>query len=86
MKRLIRCSLVAAGLITLCMGIGQSQEPKAKGKDEFDIVGLGRRLKGRIVDHTRNHGGMDNRIWSKALHQWRDLQLRRRAGDARLSA
>jgi pimeloyl-ACP methyl ester carboxylesterase len=53
---------------------GQAQPPAAKGKDEFDIIRLGRQLKGRIVDHTQNHN-QDNRIWSKALHQWRDLYI-----------
>jgi len=50
------------------------QQSKAKGKDEFDIIRIGRQLKGRIVDHTANHA-QDNRIWSKALHQWRDLYI-----------
>jgi pimeloyl-ACP methyl ester carboxylesterase len=49
-------------------------DPDAKGRDEFDIVKLGRRLKGRIIDHTSNHA-QDNRIWSRSLHQWRDLYL-----------
>jgi pimeloyl-ACP methyl ester carboxylesterase len=49
-------------------------DPDAKGRDEFDIVKIGRRLKGRIVDHTSNHA-QDNRIWSRSLHQWRDLYL-----------
>src|SRR5215203_4287012 len=49
-------------------------DPDAKGRDEFDIIKLGRRLKGRIVDHTSNHA-QDNRIWSRSLHQWRDLYL-----------
>jgi hypothetical protein len=26
------------------------------------------------VDHTANHG-LDNRIWSRSLHQWRDLYI-----------
>ena len=37
----------------------QGQEP-AKGKDVFNLIGLTHRLKGRIVDHTANHG-LDNR-------------------------
>ena len=53
----------------------RSQSPIAKGSDEFDIVGLRKRIKGRIVDHTANHG-RDNRIWSlRPLHQWRDLYI-----------
>ena len=74
MKRIFRYGLVVLALACLSMGIAQGQEPKAKGKDEFDIISLGRQLKGRIVDHTANHA-QDNRIWSKALHQWRDLYI-----------
>jgi S-formylglutathione hydrolase FrmB len=32
------------------------------------------RLMGRVVDHTHNHG-QDNRIWSRALYQRRDLYV-----------
>lgn len=49
-------------------------DPDIKGKDEFDIVKLGRRIKGRVVDHTSNHAS-DNRMWSRSLHQWRDLYI-----------
>ena len=52
----------------------QPTKEKEKGKDEFDMIGLRRRLKGRIVDHTGNHG-QDHRIWSRSLHQWRDLYV-----------
>jgi len=55
-------------------GAGSSPATQGQGKDEFDIIRLGRQLKGRIVDHTQNHG-QDNRIWSKALYQWRDLYI-----------
>jgi len=54
--------------------VAQFIDPDAKGKDEFDIVKIGRRLKGRIVDHTSNHH-QDNRIWSRSLNQWRDLYI-----------
>src|SRR5438045_4168121 len=75
MKRIIRYCLAAVVFVGLMPAIGQCQDvSKAKGKDEFDIIGLGRRLKGRIVDHTSNHG-QDNRIWSRSLHQWRDLYI-----------
>jgi S-formylglutathione hydrolase FrmB len=46
----------------------------AKGKEEFDLIGFCKRLKGRLIDHTGNHG-LDNRIWSPSLHQWRDLYI-----------
>lgn len=73
MKRIFRYGLVVVALA--CMSsFALGQDVKAKGKDEFDIIRLGRQLKGRIVDHTQNHG-QDNRIWSKALHQWRDLYI-----------
>jgi S-formylglutathione hydrolase FrmB len=35
---------------------------------------MNRRLCGRLIDHTHNHGA-DNRIWSAALCQWRDLYV-----------
>jgi S-formylglutathione hydrolase FrmB len=35
---------------------------------------LNARLHGRLVDHTHNHGA-DNRIWSEALHEKRDLYV-----------
>jgi hypothetical protein len=35
---------------------------------------LNRQLAGKVVDHTRNHG-QDNRIWSNALGQKRDLYV-----------
>jgi pimeloyl-ACP methyl ester carboxylesterase len=74
MKRIARFCLVAVTLVGLFPGLVVGQEPKAKGKDEFDIIALGRRLKGRIIDHTGNHS-QDNRIWSRSLHQWRDLYI-----------
>lgn len=74
MKRISRCGLVALTLLGISLALVQGQEPKAKGKDEFDMIGLCRRIKGRIVDHTSNHG-QDNRIWSRSLHQWRDLYI-----------
>jgi S-formylglutathione hydrolase FrmB len=49
-----------------------AQEPK--GRDEFDYIGVSTKLRGRIIDHTNNHG-QDNRIWSRSLHQWRDLYI-----------
>src|SRR5207253_10624386 len=74
MKRSFRYALIVLALAFLSATTVQAQPTKAKGKDEFDIIHLGRQLKGRIVDHTQNHG-QDNRIWSTALHQWRDLYI-----------
>jgi hypothetical protein len=73
MKRIFRCFIGALLLATACLATVQSQE-KVKDYDEFDIIRLGRRIKGRIMDHTGNHG-RDHRIWSRALHQWRDLYV-----------
>ena len=40
----------------------------------FKLDRINRQLAGRVVDHTRNHG-RDNRIWSKALGEKRDLYV-----------
>jgi hypothetical protein len=77
-----RVGLIALALAAVWPACAQCQfnqyfqptKEKDKGKDEFDIVGLARRLKGSIVDHTGNHG-QDHRIWSRSLHQWRDLYV-----------
>ncbi len=39
-----------------------------------ELAAVNRRIKGKVVDHTANHG-QDNRIWSRALHQKRDLYV-----------
>jgi S-formylglutathione hydrolase FrmB len=39
-----------------------------------DLEALNRQLAGRVLDFTHNHGA-DNRIWSPALHEWRDLYV-----------
>ncbi len=59
-------------LLTTCVSSAWSQD--YKGKDEFEFVQFCRRIKGRIIDHTGNHG-QDHRIWSRSLHQWRDLYV-----------
>ena len=75
MKRTFRYCLAAILFVGMLPAPGQSQDlSKSKGKDETDIISICRRLKGRIVDHTSNHGH-DNRIWSRSLHQWRDLYI-----------
>lgn len=50
------------------------QPPKDKDYDEFDIISVCKRIKGRVIDHTGNHG-RDHRMWSRSLHQWRDLYV-----------
>ncbi|MBI2805564.1 MAG: hypothetical protein HYX68_11355 [Planctomycetes bacterium] len=72
MKRYICCLVVVGALGVGALTSVRSQE--AKGKDETEFIQIGRRLKGRVVDHTRNHGH-DNRMWSRSLHQWRDLYI-----------
>jgi Putative esterase len=84
MRNLTRIALIVfalAGLWPACAHCQFNQyfqptmaKEKEKGKDEFDMIGLRRRLKGRIVDHTSNHG-QDHRIWSRSLHEWRDLYV-----------
>ncbi len=50
-----------------------SVDKDPKGKDETRHIGL-HGLRGSLVDHTRNHG-KDNRIWSRAMFEWRDLYI-----------
>src|SRR5262249_2062740 len=71
-----RIALIAILLAGVCPAAycQYSKDRADKGKDEFDIVGLCRRLKGKLVDQTGNHG-QDHRIWSRSLHQWRDLYV-----------
>ncbi len=40
----------------------------------IDLAEINRKLHGQVVDHTHNHG-VDNRIWSQALCQRRDLYV-----------
>src|SRR5262245_161381 len=74
MKRMSRWFAVLVGLGSAWLATVESNEPHWKGHDEFDIIALGRRIKGRVIDHTGNHG-RDHRIWSRSLHQWRDLYI-----------
>jgi hypothetical protein len=43
-------------------------------KRPFQLERINRKLAGKVIDHTRNHGA-DNRIWSEALHEKRDLYV-----------
>ena len=43
-------------------------------KDNTELIELNRKLKGKVLDYTANHGH-DNRIWSRALGQRRDLYV-----------
>mgnify|MGYP002784761728 CR=1 FL=1 len=78
MKRL--AAVVAVALMSTGVAWGQQASVDAlyintaKGMDVTEYTGLCHKLKGRIVDHTSNHG-KDNRIWSRAMYQWRDLYI-----------
>lgn len=69
-----RLCWVAVALLALVPHVNGQSPPHDKGYDEFDIVHVCRRIKGRMIDHTGNHG-RDHRMWSRALHQWRDLYV-----------
>ena len=43
-------------------------------KDSSELSHLCRRLKGKLIDHTANHGH-DRRIWSRSLGEKRDLYV-----------
>jgi S-formylglutathione hydrolase FrmB len=64
--RLFRCSL---GLWLLLCLVGRSQ---AIDRDELCCINS--KLHGKVLDFTNNHGS-DNRIWSRALCQKRDLYV-----------
>jgi S-formylglutathione hydrolase FrmB len=78
MKCLTRITLVVFALAGIWPACALAQfglhKEKDKGKDEFNMVGLRRQLKGTLVDHTNNHG-QDHRIWSRSLREWRDLYI-----------
>jgi S-formylglutathione hydrolase FrmB len=61
--------------LALLLAVGLSAAP-ASGwrKDSPELALANRRLHGRVVDHTANHG-RDNRLWSPALGQRRDLYV-----------
>jgi S-formylglutathione hydrolase FrmB len=63
-------------LVALVLVLGWSgREARASWKkDSSALAVLNRRLAGRVVDYTANHG-QDNRIWSRSLHQRRDLYV-----------
>src|SRR3712207_5528772 len=43
-------------------------------KDSSDLGVLNKRLRGKVVDHTANHGE-DRRIWSRSMYQRRDAYV-----------
>lgn len=40
----------------------------------FALARVNRQLKGRVIDHTNNHG-RDNRLWSQAMGEGRDMYV-----------
>jgi S-formylglutathione hydrolase FrmB len=74
MKRALCCWLTALLLAGLAIPRSFAQDPTEDADRELDPLALNRTLKGRIVDHTHNHG-QDRRIWSRSLYQWRDLYV-----------
>ena len=43
-------------------------------KDTNELAVINGRLRGKVVDHTANHGA-DRRIWSRSLYQRRDVYV-----------
>jgi enterochelin esterase-like enzyme len=62
------------GLILFLVLLPQRTSAGGWRKDNTELLQLNRHLAGRLVDHTFNHGH-DNRIWSPALGQRRDLYV-----------
>lgn len=63
------------GVLLLSALAGSGARAEHWKKDPCDgLVLVNRHLSGRIVDHTSNHG-KDNRIWSRALYEKRDLYI-----------
>lgn len=60
--------------VLLIVGLSNSGAWGAWKKDRSELQLLNRKIQGTLVDHTANHG-QDNRIWSRALHQRRDLYV-----------
>jgi S-formylglutathione hydrolase FrmB len=61
-------------VVVAILGLTSAEALSIWKKDSSDLAIVNRRLHGRIVDHTANHG-RDNRIWSRALNQKRDLYV-----------
>lgn len=70
MKSLLRSFLIALAAVVFTYAMAEGDD----SKDQFNLIGIGHRIKGKIIDHTNNHG-RDHRIWSRSLHQWRDLYI-----------
>lgn len=60
-------------LLALTFAVSDAPAANSWG-GHFLLAKLNRRLHGEVVDHTHNHG-QDNRIWSAALCELRDLYV-----------
>ncbi|HWY88410.1 MAG TPA: alpha/beta hydrolase-fold protein [Gemmataceae bacterium] len=58
-------------LVVLCVS---STDARAGWRKENELAALNHSIKGKVVDHTANHGH-DRRIWSPSLGQKRDLYV-----------
>jgi S-formylglutathione hydrolase FrmB len=60
--------------VMLVIGLSQVHVQASWKKDSSELALINHRLKGKVVDHTANHG-RDNRIWSRSLGERRDLYV-----------
>ncbi len=59
----------------LALGVAVSAAPAASSwGGRFLLDRVNKRINGQVIDYTHNHGH-DNRIWSAALHEKRDLYV-----------
>lgn len=69
----VRSFLWTGVLLLCCAGPASAALPSILGH-RFELDRLNRRLAGQVLDFTHNHGA-DNRIWSVALGQKRDMYV-----------
>jgi S-formylglutathione hydrolase FrmB len=69
-------TLRGPGWLTVLVALGLAAGPARGGvlHHTEDLEKLNRKLAGRVLDFTNNHGA-DRRIWSPALQEWRDLYV-----------
>jgi enterochelin esterase-like enzyme len=65
--------LIWVGLILLASPCATSHA-SAWRRDGNELTLLNEHLKGKVVDHTANHG-QDRRFWSRSLYQRRDMYV-----------
>lgn len=62
-------------LVVVLVLVGLSTDSGASWvKDSHELAAVNHRIKGKVIDYTANHG-RDNRIWSRAMAQKRDLYV-----------